>query len=315
MPGGGQTFAARTYDAVARPVGILYVLIMAVCPLLSWGKTPGATMWQRLRWPLVTTAGILGLLVWEYSQTLRPIFNKLLDMQAQGTKTPVSLVGPPWWHEAQALIGFAVAALAISTSIWLFVDGARKRASARGEGFGTAMWAIMSKARTQTGGYMTHLGVGIILIGLIGSSMFVDDISVKVPAKQGEKFSVDRYTFTYQGLDETELPNGDQTATAKFAILKDGKPAGQIEPGQTSFATQGQTRLNAAVKSELLRDVFVVFQGMEDEQLSINVKINPLISFAWFGFALMLLGTTIAVWPKRGAEGVRVVEPAGAKKR
>ena len=34
LPGGGQNFSAATYDAVARPVGILYVFIMAVCPLL-----------------------------------------------------------------------------------------------------------------------------------------------------------------------------------------------------------------------------------------------------------------------------------------
>jgi len=30
-----------------------------------------------------------------------------------------------------------------------------------------------------------------------------------------------------------------------------------------------------------------------------NLKVNPLISFAWIGFLLTIVGTTIAVWPKK----------------
>ena len=76
-----------------------------------------------------------------------------------------------------------------------------------------------------------------------------------------------------------------------------------MTPGQTQFARQGQTRLNAAVLSEPLRDIFMVWEGnqpgAEGEELSLNVKINPLIWFAWAGFGLLLLGALIAAWPKR----------------
>ena len=32
-------FSTGTYDAIARPLGILYLIVLTACPLLSWGKT------------------------------------------------------------------------------------------------------------------------------------------------------------------------------------------------------------------------------------------------------------------------------------
>ncbi len=38
LPVGGQSLAAQTYNAVARPVGIFYCLIIAVCPRQATGR-------------------------------------------------------------------------------------------------------------------------------------------------------------------------------------------------------------------------------------------------------------------------------------
>ncbi len=292
FPGGGQNFSAATYDAVARPVGILYVLILAFCPLLSWRKTEGATLWERVRWPLVSTAILSIPLLAEWYFNLRPIY------AAQNPTAP-ALVSA--MHNIEAVVGLVVGAFAISTAIFLFVDGARKRAASRDEGFGTALWQIMSKARSQTGGYITHLGVGIILIGLVGSAMFVRDFKIQVPATPGASAKAGEYTFVFQKVENNTLPNGDQETKAYFAVTRNGKSIGTLTPGQLAYAVQGQTRLNASVVSEPLRDVFVALEGQQNNQLSLNVKINPLIWFTWIGFAILLLGTTVALWP-RGAK-------------
>ena len=74
------------------------------------------------------------------------------------------------------------------------------------------------------------------------------------------------------------------------------------------FATTQQTRTDAKVLSEPLRDIFVTLQSVDDSGLHINVKINPLISFSWAGFIVLLLGTALATWPKSGAPPVVVEE-------
>ncbi len=45
----GKTFSGSTYALLARPLGIFYIAIMAICPILSWRKTEGETFWRRVR--------------------------------------------------------------------------------------------------------------------------------------------------------------------------------------------------------------------------------------------------------------------------
>ncbi len=292
LPGGGQTFGPPTYDAVARPVGILYALIMAVCPILSWRATDKAVFWKRVKWPLAGAAVLGALLMIVYATQLWPIH----AANTAGDPSPLTSAVHGW----EAIIGLLVASLAISLPIYLFVDGARKRAAARDEGFGSSLLSILTKARTQSGGYLSHLGVGIILVGLVGSSMFVDDLTFNVPNEPGAQVEAGGYTFVYEGLREETKVNGDVSTVAQFAVLEDGAREGTLEPSILYHARQGQTTRNVDIVYEPLRDVFFIFEGLnQDDTLAVNIKVNPLISFAWLGFAVLTLGTTLAVWPKR----------------
>jgi len=151
------------------------------------------------------------------------------------------------------------------------------------------------------------------MIGLVGSAMYVRDVRLNVPETKGESFKVSNYTFTFQGIEQETLGNGDVVATAAFDVTKNGRSLGRVEPGLTQFARQGQTRLNAKVLAEPLRDIFMVWEGSESNTMSINVKVNPLIGFAWGGFALLLLGTGLAAWPKK--QPALAAVPATSSKR
>ncbi len=313
LPFGGQSISAVSFDLLGRPIGVLYCAIIAVCPLLSWKKTDPTTFWKRIKFPLIGTAVLFSLLVWEWWANLRPIY---IFMMKQGGENARKLAafGPQAVYDTIAIAGFFVASLLISTTVYLFIDGSRKRAAAKGESFLAAFGNILFKARTQSGGYLAHIGMGIILIGLVGSSMYVRDVRLNVPEEVGTDFVVDDYRFTFQGIRENKLANGDVVADASFAVEKDGKPVGTVAPGLTQFAIQGQTRLNARVLSEPLRDIFVVWEGSEAGNMSVNVKVNPLIWFAWGGFAILLLGTTLAMWPKKRA-ALAVAAPVPSKRR
>jgi cytochrome c-type biogenesis protein CcmF len=244
-------------------------------------------------------------LLYEWWANLAP------NYAAQNPTAPAFTAGV---HNAEAIAGLLVGAFAVSTALFLFIDGARKRSAARDEGFFHALWQIMSKARSQTGGYITHLGVGIILIGLVGSAMFVRDIKLTVPVKPGASVEAGGYTLVFKSVEQNTLPNGDVDTKAIFAVNRNGKTVGTLEPGQLAYAVQGQTRLNASVVSEPLRDVFVALEGQDENQLSLNVKINPLIWFTWVGFAILLLGTTVALWPRgAAARALPANDPGGSK--
>lgn len=315
LPFGGQSIGITAYDLLARPIGILYAFILAVCPILAWRKTEPELFWSRVKYPLVATGVIFALLVAEWYYNLRPIYNAMVAAGGDNARKLLSF-GPSWVYHGLALLAFFAAAMIVSTTITLFVNGVRNRSEAKGEDYLTALGNILFKARTQSGGYLAHIGIGIILIGLVGSSMYVRDVRLLVNNAPGTQFKVDDYTFVYKTTEEQQLVNGDTKSFVVLDVSKNGASVGQAMPGLTQFARQGQTRLDADVTFEPLRDIFLVWEGNQGNQLSVNVKINPLIWFAWGGFILLMIGGILAAWPKRQREPQLVAaKPTGSKKR
>lgn len=298
MPFGGQSIGATAYDYLARPIGVLYAFILAVCPLLAWRQTGLKFFMDRFKWPAVVAVVLIGLLSAEWYLNLRPIYDAEIAAGTENTRKLLSWGSSAIYHGI-GILGLIAGALIISTTVFLFIEGARKRAASKGESMGTALSNIMFKARTQSGGYLSHIGIGIIMIGLVGSSMYVRDVRTTIPDQPGTEMTVEDYTFVYQGVDQVQKENGDVEFTSNWEVKRDGESLGTISPGQTQFARQQQTRLNADVLSEPLRDIFVVFEGVDETgNLSMNVKINPLIWFAWGGFGLLMIGSALAAIPR-----------------
>ncbi|TLM97801.1 MAG: cytochrome C assembly protein, partial [Actinobacteria bacterium] len=211
LPFGKQSIAATSYDLLARPIGVAYAFILAVCPILVWRKTDGATFWSRIKWPGIGALVLFGLLVAEWWVNLRPIYR---DMVALGGETArkFTAFGPEIVYDIISVLGLLASSLIIATAVSLFIEGARKRSAARSENFFASLGNIIFKARTQSGGYIAHIGIGLILIGLIGSAMYVRDVRLNVPDKAGATFDVSNYKFTYVNTTDKQLPNGDVEA-------------------------------------------------------------------------------------------------------
>jgi len=77
------------------------------------------------------------------------------------------------------------------------------------------------KAKVLTaGGFLTHTGLGLLLIGVVTSSAYSSSVRVNLP--KGEKIEAWEHHLTYQGIEEKELrvdveKKGERfTATPKF---------------------------------------------------------------------------------------------------
>ncbi len=309
LPAAGKVIGRDTYDLLARPIGVLYILLMTVCPILSWKSTDGATFWRRARWPLAG-AGVLGagfLALWWFR--FYPVWARELPS------------GVPGWHAGPlAVLGFLVAAWAIVLPLWLFVDGARRKASASGTGFGSALWSILTKARTQSGGYITHFGMGLILFGLLGSTMYVDVAPQNFTQGGSERIDVGEYSFTLTGTRQETLPNGDLMLSADLAMTKDGAAAGTVSPAQIlpkqyiedTGGDTNQGRKHAYIIQGVYQDVFVTLQSVQQGLVAVDVKLFPLIFWVWLGFGVTVVGSGLAMWPKAAPSAESPAGPATA---
>lgn len=320
MPLGGSVVAAGAYNAVARPVAVVVVLLMAVCPLLGWRKTEGPAFWGHMRRPLVVAALIFAMELAYFAIKLVPTYHGIMA-DGGAAATALAEQGPALYHFALTVTAFASAALLLGTSEYLLARGVRARIKNKGESAPRALVNLFRRSPAQAGGYLCHLGVAIAVIGLVGSMMYVREVTVSLPDKVGESAQVGDYVLTLTGSERYADGQDGEAMCVELDVTRAGEDGvlGHVSPSMKVAAATSQTTLDAAVMTFPSEDLFVAFQGMNaDGTLSINVKVNPLILFTWAGGAISTLGIVLAFAPRRATpllnadERDRVRAKAGA---
>ena len=320
MPLGGSVVAAGAYNAVARPVAVVVVLLMAVCPLLGWRKTEGPAFWGHMRRPLVVAALIFAMELAYFAIKLVPTYYGIMA-DGGAAATALAEQGPALYHFALTVTAFASAALLLGTSEYLLARGVRARIKNKGESAPRALVNLFRRSPAQAGGYLCHLGVAIAVIGLVGSMMYVREVTVSLPDKVGESAQVGDYVLTLTGSQRYADGQDGEAMRVELDVTRTGEDGvlGHVSPSMKVAAATSQTTLDAAVMTFPSEDLFVAFQGMNaDGTLSISVKVNPLILFTWAGGAISTLGIVLAFAPRRATpllnadERDRVRAKAGA---
>lgn len=305
LPLGGQVLSAGMYNTIARPLGILYLLILAVCPLLAWGKTQGKQFWKRARIPGICALVLFAVLMVYFFTYLLPSYHAVI---AAGGSSAEGLLeqGPGWYYNGLTVVGFLVASLLFFNSLFMLGRGISRYAKAHNTNvFAGAFGALKNHAATY-GGFISHLAMAIILVGLIGSSMYVteevDYVGYNAETDTATNdFAIKEYVLKYTGNEIVADDNGtDIFYTVFFDVYKNDEFIASVNPTVQVVATTQQTQLHASVISFPLEDLFVVYRGVDAEgAFALDVRVNPLISLVWVGFGLLMAGVIIATVGKR----------------
>ena len=281
-----RAVGASTYDLVARPLGVVVLAMIAVCPLLAWRKTDGAQLRKTLILPTVTM--VLSVPLWLY-----------LGFQSN-----------VW-----GFIGFLVCGFAFGAVIQFIL-----RAAKRAAGPDKSLWSGLGKAftgsRTRTAAYVVHFGMILVVAGLLGSTVYKVEQSGIVKVKPGATATLDGYTLTYKSMTDSTGPQSSTKTTATFDVSKDGKSIGVLKPHTDIYPMSGAA-VRAVILGRPFEDLFVVADEPFDSTsttIALRVVIFPLIRWVWIGAILLCVGAVVSLWPKgrRQEQEARVREPAGA---
>jgi cytochrome c-type biogenesis protein CcmF len=281
-----RAVGASTYDLVARPLGVVILAMIAICPLLAWRKTDGAQLRKTLILPTVTM--LLSVPLWLY-----------LGFQSN-----------VW-----GFIGFLVCGFAFGAVIQFVLRSARRAAGRDG-----SLWSGLGKAfsgsRTRTAAYIVHLGMVLVVAGLLGSTVYKVEQSGIIKVKEGSTATLDGYTLTYRSMADSTGPQNSTKSTAIFDVSKDGKSLGVLKPHTDIYPVSGAA-VRAVILGRPFEDLFVVADEPFDstsKTIALRVVIFPLIRWVWIGSILLCAGAVVSLWPKgrRQEQEVRVGEAAEA---
>ena len=317
LPFGGEQVSAGTYNAIARPLGIVYLAILAVCPLLAWGKTDPHEFLRTARVPAICAFVLFAVLMVYWATYLVPSYNAALavgDTNAEGLASE----GPAAYYNGLAAVGFLVASLLLFNSLFMLVRAVRSYGKAHDANALVALGGLLRHNASRLGGFVSHLAMAVILVGLIGSSMYVTEVTDYVPYDEasdtaGESMTVQDFTLAYASSSVEMADNKDDIVyTVVFDVYKKGDYLGQVSPAVQVVQSTQQQKLVASVISLPTEDFFVVYRGVNDDgAFSMDVRVNPLVSEVWFGFGLLMVGVAVATFGGRGAK--RTGKSADAK--
>ena len=151
--------------------------------------------------------------------------------------------------------------------------------------------------RPRYGGYIVHIAIILIAIGIAGSSLY--DVEKEATLKVGESMTIKNYTLTYESLDHYETQS-KVVVTATLSAYNEGKLLGTLTPEKYFHQSYDQPVTEVAIRSTLIEDLYVILIGWdEDGTTAFKVLVNPLVNWIWIGGGVFVLGGLIAFWPER----------------
>jgi len=264
------TVSIPYFNSVNAPLGILMVILMGICPLIAWRKSSTKNLRENF---MVPVAGSLVFAITAF----------LLGMQ-----------------KLYPLFAFTSVAFVVIATLTEFVKGTRVRMKMTGENPVVALGRLMVRNRRRYGGYIIHLGMVMLIAGVIGSHAF--DRVIEKTVSYGETIEVEDYSLTYQRLAERKDGQND-VVFAEILATKDGREVGILQPEKVFYPTHPNPSTEVAIQGGLVEDLYIILAGWEsDGKATLKILVNPLVAWLWIGGYVMVVGTVFALWPGRGAE-------------
>jgi cytochrome c-type biogenesis protein CcmF len=264
---------APFFNLVNIPIFLTLIFLMGIGPLIAWRRASAENLRRNFLTPVLI--GVAGAAV----------------CRALGVANALVLL-------CLALVGFVAATIALD-----FARAARARRRT-GDGWLDATWGLARRQNRRYGGFVVHLGILVIALGVAGSQAW--STQTEVTLNRGESLDWAGYTIRFDSLRAAEESNHFKV-TGTFAVSDRNGPFTVLTPAK-KFYPQEQTPI-AAVDYRLgfLEDLYLVLGDFarDGSHVTVKIQINRMVSWLWIGGAILTLGAALAIVPERRRSAAR----------
>ena len=268
LTGNRLTVGPPFFNRWMTPIGLVLLLLTGVAPLLAWRRSTLANLRDSFLWPVVFMAAVTAVFVG---------------------------LGVRVWSSG---ICFALCAFVAATITQEFVRGARVRKEATGTDLFTAGVGLVMRERRRYGGYIVHLGI-VLMYPRVRRRGLQDRSADAAEARPGgDRPAVhgeEQRREGHRGRRRSRWSPGTSLVT------EDGKSLGTMYPARWFYRKhEDQPTTEVAIRRTVAEDLYLVMPAYElnDQSMSLQVVVNPLVNWIWAGFGILVLGTGIALLPE-----------------
>jgi cytochrome c-type biogenesis protein CcmF len=140
---------------------------------------------------------------------------------------------------------------------------------------------------------IAHLGIGLLILGVTGSSSWQEEKIVKL--KINTSTQINKYNIIFNEINEIKGPNY-LAIKANFTVydrnknfITNLKPENRYYPISNVFTTE------ASIHTTLIRDLYIVLgEGNLNNGWVVKVYHNPLVIWIWIGALIIFIGGIVS---------------------
>ncbi|PBB43943.1 heme lyase NrfEFG subunit NrfE [Mesorhizobium sp. WSM3866] len=227
-----------------------------------------------------------------------------------------------------AAFGLAIAAMLVTA---LFIDGASVFAAL---GVGLAVWLVAGALtdlavksgigsvapadvlrrfaglpRSVFGTALAHLGLGLTLLGIVGTLSFGTEKILTM--RLGETVELSGHTLRFEGLFPQKGPNFTEERGRFLLIGADGNADGEITSAKRFYPVRQTVTTESGIRTLGVSQLYLSL-GDEGKDGSVVVRLwwKPLVTLIWGGGLVMMAGAAMSLLDRR----LRVGAPARRRK-
>ncbi|MEX2177201.1 MAG: cytochrome c-type biogenesis CcmF C-terminal domain-containing protein, partial [Gemmatimonadaceae bacterium] len=254
------------FNRMAVPAMVALIFLMGVGPALPWGSCTWAEARRRLFPPAIGAVILGAIAVLAGARTISVIL-------------------------AFALVGYA--ATGNLREYWI---GMRARRRAHGESWATALVRLIRGNRRRYGGYVAHIGVLFVALGVTASSAFRSEREATLVP--GGSLTVAGQTVRLKSVWGREEPQRSVIGATLEVLGTDGAVIGTIAPRMNYYRVSDQPVPTPDVRSGLRGDLYVNLMAFDANGANATVKVivEPLVPWIWFGGFVIVAGAVIGLF-------------------
>ncbi len=251
------------FDRYTVPLALILVLLSGIGPVIAWRRATLANARRNFLAPVGIALATLVVLL------------------------EAGITGKPF-----ALAMFCCAAFVFGCVGQEFFRGVRARRAMAAETAPVALIALVRRNRRRYGGYIVHIGIAVLFVGVAASSSFQH--TVEPTLSVGQLSKVGAYTVRYVRPTATVSPSNDAAHTgstlslgAVLDVSKHGRHVATLYPSEGYYASDepsqgsvgsligGQPVSHVAMDAGITRDVWsAIAPDIETPQLKRIIEIG-----------------------------------------
>ena len=153
---------------------------------------------------------------------------------------------------------------------------------------------LKKKENLSNGMVMAHLGIGLLILGITGSSVWQEEKITRM--KVGNETNIREYNIILKEINEIKGPNYIALQGNFFVYDKEKNIITKLKPENRFYPITNNFTTEASIHTNLLRDLYIVLgEGNVNDGWVVRIYYNPLVMWIWIGALTIFLGGIVSM--------------------